>query len=388
MNIKRQLARLQAPDEHVAQERAWEVVRAAYREREIGLRTWRVPRWGLVLAPATAAVVGVVAALTLTPAGATMGRLISQAFGVPHAARSLFSLPAPGRLLVSGAAETWIVSSDGSRRRLGSWRQASWSPHGIYLAVASGDRLAAVNPRGVAQWALIRPGASDPRWYAPTGYRIAYRSAGTLRVVAGDGTGDHLLATGVSPVAPAWRPGHAYQLAYVQHDRVVLRDADSGHLIWTRPARAVRKLGWSADGTRLLIITRTGARIVSAKNGHTTARINAGRLNQVRDGSLSPDGRTLALVTNQGLSIAHLGPRRPTLQTMLPGAGVRQVTWSPNGQWLLASWPPADQWVFIATGHRPRIAAVSRIAQQFSEPRTNAFPQVDGWCCTVRGSPS
>lgn len=385
MNIEREFARLRAPDEPAAQVRAWDVVRVAY--HETGPRRRRVPRWGLALAPATAAVVGVVVALTLTPAGATVSRLISQALGVPHAARSLFSLPAPGRLLVSGPRETWIVSSDGSRSRLGSWPQASWSPHGIYIAVASGDRLAAVNPRGVTQWALTRPDVSDPRWYSPTGFRIAYRSAGTLRVVAGDGTGDHLVATGVSPVAPAWRPGHAYQLAYVQRDRVVVRDADSGQLVWTAPARAVLSLGWSADGARLAIITRTGGRVVTG-SGRTTATIAAGRLNPVRNGSLSPDGRTLALVTSRGLATARLGPARPVLSSVLAGVGIRQVTWSPNSRWLLASWPPADQWVFIAIGHGPRIAAVSRIAQQFSAPRAGAFPRLDGWCCSTHGAPS
>ncbi|MGH2875273.1 MAG: hypothetical protein ACRDNJ_10165 [Solirubrobacteraceae bacterium] len=381
MNVKRELARLRAPDEPDAQARAWDVVRVAY--RQIGPRRRRVPRWGLVLAPATAAVVGIVAALMLTPASATVGRLISQALGVPHAARALFSLPSPGRLLVSGSAQTWIVSSDGTRRRLGPWRQASWSPHGIYIAVAAGDRLAAVSPRGVTQWALIRPDVSDPRWYPPTGFRIAYRSAGTLRVVAGDGTGDHLLATNISAVAPAWRPGHPYQLAYVQNDHVVLRDADNGHVIWTRPARAVLKLGWSADGAGLVIITRTRARLVTG-NGQTSATIAAGRLNPVRDGSLSPDGRTLALVTSRGMAIARLGLPRPTLSSVLPGTGIRQVTWSPNSRWLLASWPAADQWVFIAVDHGPRIAAVSRIAQQFSGPRTSAFPHLDGWCCSAR----
>lgn len=380
MRVERELTALRAPDEPAAQARAWEVVRAALRDQ--GPRPRRASHRWLALAPAT---VAVVAALTLTPAGATVGRLIGHALGVPHAARALLSLPAPGRLLVSGSDETWIVSSDGSRRRLGRWRQASWSPHGTYVAVASDDRLAAVDPRGAIQWSLARPQVSDPRWYPPTGFRIAYRSGSTLRVVAGDGTGDHLLATGVSPIPPAWRPGHPYQLAYVQGDRVVLRDADSGGVTWTRPVRAPVGLGWSADGALLLIVTRTGARVL-AGDGRTTATIVAGR-DQVRDGSLSPDGRVLALVGSRGMAIARLGPARPALVTVLSGPGIRQVTWSPNSEWLLASWPPADQWVFVDVGgHGPRIAAVSRIAQQFSPvPRPAAFPRLDGWCCSAHG---
>jgi hypothetical protein len=64
-----------------------------------------------------------------------------------------------------------------------------------------------------------------------------------------------------------------------------------------------------------------------------------------------------------------------------------QVTWSPNGRWLLVSWPAADQWVFVAVaGGAPRIAAISRIKRQFT-PRSplSAFPTVDGWCCTAQG---
>lgn len=381
MNVERELQRFKAPEERAAQARAWDVVRFAYGARPPRPRP--APRWRLALAPGA---IAVVAALTLTPAGATVGRLISHALGVPHAARALFSLPAPGSLLVSGRDQTWIVSSDGSRRRVGSWHQANWSPHGIYVVTAAGDRLAAVNPHGVVQWALTRPRVSDPRWYAPTGFRIAYRSGSTLRVVAGNGTGDHLVASGVAPIAPAWRPGHPYELAYVQRQRLILRDAGSGQVIWTRPIRTVLKLGWSSSGDRLLILTRGGAQVVTG-SGRTTATIPTGPAAAVRDGALSPNGRALALVSRGGLEVARLRSSRPVVKTVLAGSGIRQVIWSPNSQWLLAAWPAADQWVFVASGPRPRIEAVSRIAQQFSSARrTDPFPRLDGWCCTAQGS--
>ena len=110
------------------------------------------------------------------------------------------------------------------------------------MAVAAGDRLAAVDPHGTVRWALARPAVSDPRWYSPSGYRVAYLSAGTLRVVDGDGTGDRLLATGVAHVAPAWRPGQPlgpFELAYVTaRGRVVVRDGDTGKVVWSAaPAR-------------------------------------------------------------------------------------------------------------------------------------------------------
>src|SRR6202012_5397054 len=103
---------------------------------------------------------------------------------------------------------------------------------------------------------------------------------------------------------------------------------------------------------------------------------------------LSPDGRTLALVrggNTPGVALANLARRRAPLRPILPGAGVRQATWSPDGRWLLVSWPAANQWVFVHVSGTPRIRAVSRIAQQFgtgSAPST--VPRLEGWCCTRR----
>ena len=53
------------------------------------------------------------------------------------------------------------AAADGSIRHMGAWQQASWSPHGLFVAVSSGDRLAAVDPRGNVRWSIARPGISD-----------------------------------------------------------------------------------------------------------------------------------------------------------------------------------------------------------------------------------
>ena len=53
---------------------------------------------------------------------------------------------------------------------------------------------------------------------------------------------------------------------------------------------------------------------------------------------------------------------------------LRQVVPSPNGRWLLVTWPQADQWLFIGTRGRPRVTAVANIAEQLG----GAF-HVDGW---------
>ena len=368
---ERSVREFRAPDEAGAEERAWRVVHAAYLAREPVPSVRSRRRWAL--APALALLL---AGLVLSPAGARVGQIITHALGVSHAARKLSSLPSPGRVLVSGPGGTWIAAADGSTRHLGAWPQASWSPRGLYVAVASGDRLAAVDPHGHLQWTSIRPRVSDPRWYEPSGYRVAYLSAGTLRVIAGDGTNDHLLAAHAARVAPAWRPGAPlgpFELAYVSAGgRVVLRDGDTGAVLWSvRPGSRPRELVWSSDGRRLVVLTVRDVRTYASGGALlSTLRVAAS------DGALSPDGRSLALVVNHDQVL--VGGHR-----LFAGSGVRAVSWSPDGRWLLVDWPAADQWVFVRAGGAPFVAAVSRIAQQFSA--AGAFPQVEGWCCTARG---
>jgi hypothetical protein len=386
MSAKRALTRFGAPDERGAEERAWDVVRSAYQQRApaVRRRSFRRPAGGL------GAAVVLIGAVALSPAGATVGRLIDRALGVQHAAPGLFSLPAPGRLLVSGSGGTWTVGSDGSTRRIGPWTEASWSPHGLYLTVAATDELAAVNPRGVPQWTLARPDVSDPRWYSPTGYRVAYLSGNELRVVGGDGTGDHLLAARVAQVAPAWRPGHPYQLAYLSSvGRLVVRDGDTGARLWSaKPGVPVRQLAWSANGERLLALSSHRVLIYAGDGRLLAARIAPGDV-PILDGALSPDGRTLAVVTDAGsgaLIVYGVAAPHPVTRRVLAGAGLRQLAWSPDGRWVLISWPAANQWVFVRVVGPPRIAAVSRISQQFSAGASARFPRLEGWCCNAAGA--
>jgi hypothetical protein len=382
MSAKRALSRVRAPEERLAGERAWVVVRSAYADRPfVAVRT---SRWRLALIPA---LVALVAGVALSPAGATISRLIRHALGVPHAAHALFSLPAPGRLLVSGPGGTWTVGTDGSSRRLGTFAQASWSPHGLYIAATHGDQLAVIDPHGVIRWTLARPKVSDPTWYSPSGYRMAYLSGRQLRVVAGDGTGDHLLANDVAPVTPAWRSDHPYQLAYLESSgALVVRDADTGRLIWTARIGSAGMLGWSANGGRLLVLARTRALIYTG-DGRLVGQIAGGGHSALLSGSLSPDGRTLALVRSgaaPAAAVASVQRRGSTPRPVLSGEGLRQAVWAPNGRWLLVSWPTADQWVFIRVAGAPGIIGVSRIAQQFAGGSTRrGFPEVDGWCCTA-----
>lgn len=391
MNARRLLAETPLPEERESADRAWSVVRTAYKSRDLAHdRTAVAPpptrrRAALVLAIAVA-----LAAVALSPAGATVGRVIDRALGVPHASPALFSLPASGRILVSGAGGTWTVTGDGSRRRLGPWRQASWSPHGLYVVVAGGDTLAAVDPSGTVQWELSRPAVSDPRWFASNGYRVAYLSGDTLRVVAGNGTGDHLLAQKVAPVAPAWRPDHLYELAYVTPGGgVTVRDADTRRISWIAAhLPRAKALAWSSDGRELLVVGASSARVYGAR-GQLLATVAEPPGITILQAALSPDGRRVALVrggAGEDVVIAPVTLHGAPARRVLSGQGLRQVVWSPNGRWLLASWPAADQWVFVRTSGPPGIQGVSRIAEQFTGGRDARVPVLEGWCCTAEGS--
>jgi hypothetical protein len=388
---KHALRELRAPDEAGAERRAWSVVHDAYLEREPAPGAAR-RHVRLALVPVLAVIA---AGLVLSPAGATVGRLITKALGVRHAAPMLSSLPSGGRILLSGPGGTWTAAADGSIRHLGDWRDASWSPRGLYVAVASADRLAAVDPRGNIRWAIGRPAVSDPRWFSPTGYRVAYLSAGTLRVIAGDGTNDRLLAAGVADVAPAWRPDYPFQLAYVTaSNRMVVRDADTGQLLWTTPSLGARprELLWSNDGRRLVVVTAHAVRTYAGTGARPAILHLPGA--PAGDAALSPDGTQVALVRGRDqVVLVRAGSANSPVRQLLADSGLRDVGWSPNGKWLLVSWPAADQWVFVRILGTPRVAAVARIAQQFSGSSASGssagsgarFPQLEGWCCTVQG---
>jgi dipeptidyl aminopeptidase/acylaminoacyl peptidase len=143
---------------------------------------------------------------------------------------------------------------------------------------------------------------------------------------------------------------------------------------------------WSSDGRRLVVVAADAAHVYSA-GGRRTATITLPVRDRAGDAALSPDGRTLALVVNRAQVIAvRLDSTNHPVRQMLAGSGVQNVSWSPDGRWVVVSWPAANQWVFVRVRGAPRVTAVSRIAQQFSpsgSPRS--FPQLEGWCCTARG---
>ena len=368
---ERSLKRLLAsrPVDPEAEERALAVVSAAFAEREPVPRRPRV-RAGLVLAAAAVAV----AAAAASPTGRAIVNAVRRSIGIEHAAPALFRLPAPGRLLVAGQSGAWVISTDGSKRHLGDYVQASWSPHAIYVVAADVNDLAALEPNGRVHWKLSRPEIGFPRWGGTRAdTRIAYLTRSRLHVVAGDGTRD-VDAAGLpaaAAVAPAWRPtvSDRHVLAYVTvRDRVVVFDSDRGGVSWASDAYAQpRALAWSPDGSRVALATRTTIVLLDGSTGRPSAVL---RIDRVRALAFASDGR-LALL--RGRSLLLLRGATPRTLFVAPGA-IAGLTWSPDGRWLLTELPGADQWIFVQARGGHRVLAVSHITSQFG-----AFPVLSGW---------
>jgi hypothetical protein len=378
--LRKRLERLEIPGEHDARERAWELVRAVHAERE-PVR-WRPRR----LVPAVVlAVAGALLAAAVSPPGRAVLEEVREAIGVEKAAPALFSVPAPGRVLAVGDSGAWVVHQDGSKRRLGGWDEASWSPFGRFVIAASENEIAALEPDGTVRWKLARPGVRFPRWGGTaTDTRVAYLSGSDVHVVAGDGTGDRRLASGVRAVAPAWRPTGLHHLAYVGGGgNVALVDAESGRRLWTREVGRVAALEWSRDGTMLLVRGPRSLRILGSDGGVRFDLLGPNAA-AVVTAALGPDGTSLAFVQRAaGRSdvwlIPKLRPDGSAARRIFVGEGrITDLAWSPNGRWLLLGWRDADQWVFVRVVGPRRIDAVSNVSAQLE---SQAFPSVAGWCC-------
>lgn len=369
-----------APGEREAGDRAWNVVRAAFEER---LPTPKRRDWRPF---AIAAIAAAVVAAALSPPGqAVFGSIRDAVRGEKNAKPGLFSLPTPrSRLLVNSAEGAWVVQSDGSKRLLSGYRDAAWSPHGLYLAAIRGHELRAIEPDGDVHWSIARPGLSSPRWSNAGGgdERVAYLTGSTLRVIGGDGRGDRVLARRVTRVVPAWRP-RTHVVAYADGaGRVVVRNADTGGVKWAANAQQ-RPMGlaWSDDGAYLLarglssmtIFSHTGTQRLEPLGPPAAA---------VVDAAFAPSSHALAFIQQtQGRSVVWFYPRlradATAAQRVFAGAGAfDSIAWSPDQRWLLLSWRSADQWLFIRSAAVRKVVPVSGIEAAFG-PEV----RVAGWCC-------
>jgi hypothetical protein len=357
-----------------ARARALEIVRAGYQPAP------RRRRWAPALAVAACLLAAVVVAASAGAPREAVARWVRDVLGAgaPHPRPALVRVPGGGRLLVTGRDGVWVVSADGVRRRLGDYHGASWSPRGLYVAVWRAGELRAVEPNGQVHWSLARPGRiAGARWSPVDGYRVAYLSGRTLRVVNGDGTADGRFTAAARRVPPAWRPDTAHVLAFVDRaGRIRVVAVDSGRELWrSRPRSHVFELAWSPDGRRLVAASPRRI-VVLGRGGRPLAVRKVAGARLADDVAWSPRGL---------LTIVRRGPVRSDVvvggRVVLSGPGAfGAVAWGPRR--LLVPWPEADQWLFLGADGG-RAAAVANIARQFSgRPAQRAFPDAVEWCCS------
>jgi hypothetical protein len=391
--LRDRLREIEPPEAGAAERRAWELASASYAERPPRAR--RNPARRLALA---AALLAAAVATAATPAGEAVGDWMSDIVrpGRKDARPAIGRLPAAGRVLVSSPAGAWVVQRDGSARRLGAYEDARWSPRGLFVVATRGRQLVALEPGGEVRWTLSRPARVRlPAWSPGDGFRIAYLSGGSLRVVGGNGVGDRLVDRRAAGVRPAWRPGPRYLVAYARRGgRVALADGRDGRQLWRSPAGVrPRALEWTADGRRLVAMARGRVWLLDPglrPRGRTPVPTGL----RAESIAVHPDGRSVALVRRapRGRSDIVSLPLRGSGGRRLLFAGQGRFTdlaWSPDGRWLLVAWRDADQWLLIRSSRVRRIDAVAGVRRHFDPGGSGAgaFPRLGGWCCSPAGAP-
>lgn len=426
--LRRALREIQIPEPDGAEERGRQLVEAAYAEREstrgraftsITGKSSAAPRRHVNggagrrrLARSTLAVslAALLAVLLLSPAGAAVRDWVDEAIsnGAPDPEPTLARVPGGGKLLVQTGEGPVVVQPDGSRRLLGDFEGATWSPHGLFVAAVKKRTLSALEPDGSLRWSLASPErVAVPRW-SPSGERIAYFSGFDLRVVAGDGSEDRLLAGSasgtppdgsVSPayVPPAWDPSGGDALAYVTGaGRLRILDSETGAVLAGAPAlHKITWMDWAAGGHKILEASPGALRLRPVLPAGHPSRAALGKAHslplppgaKVNDTALAPERSVVAASVTfwkkhgtYSEVIVYRPGKGPQTLLSVPGS-LWQVEWSPDGKRLLVAWPGADQWLFLPLG-RGKGNAIAHISRTIAPSgRPTSFPELEGWCC-------
>ena len=371
-----ELRDVRPPDAENAERRGWAVTSEAFAERAPRRRR-RAPAVAFAFA---VALVALVVAGAFTPPGDAVADFVRRVVDPPPKppAQRPVTAPGDGRLLVVGERGLRILGRTGAGRSLGRWDGAMWSPQGRFIGAWRDRQLAALAPDGSVRWTF--PTAAkvlQARW-SPEGFHVAYLLAGPtgdaqLRIVAGNGLRDRLWRAGVQPVAPAFRPNARRTLAWVRSDgRVPVADVFTGRvraLSRARIGRSAVALAWTGDGRRLAVLARDEVRLWNVARD-TVRRIPL-------DGrgvalAASPRGTRLAVLTHDdrwGISTIALAGRDTAFRVR---GELRNLTFSPDGRTLLATWPSRRRWLVLGAGGETLDAT----------PTTRGAPgRITGWCC-------
>jgi hypothetical protein len=386
--FRERLRRAHAPGETEAAERTWQVVRQAYASQE---RVPWIERHSRVVI--AFAVLAALAVAVVSPPGRALVDTVRDTVAEEPPPENVFDrIPGGGRLLVLSDSGPWVVDEDGSKRLLGHYEDAAWSPRGLFVVATQGGRLITLDSgSGDVRWSLSRSErVADPRWSGGgLDTRIAYRAGSSLHVVAGDGAPDSLLANDVPPVAPAWQPG-SHVLAYAGSDeRIHVIDVDSDRELWRTPlVEGVRQILF--DDKRVLAVTareiwlfgpQKRALFERVARGHTILSVALVPVYGVvfADYDEAADATELVMPTCSTSGACLLVPDLHAYR----GAGrVGDLTSSPDGRWFAAASPNADQFLFFRRLPRlGKVVSVSEVTREF-DPSGNgsrSFPSIAGW---------
>lgn len=392
-DLRNLLLQQPVPDEHIAEERTWDVVRAAFAAREPVPSSRRIPWKGLV----TIVLIGGGIAIGFSSVGSAIAERVRGWFGAERTvgvattqAPRLSEVPGGGTILVTRSPSLWSVSSDGVPRRIGAYEGAAWSPDGSVVLAWGDGSLVALDPTfpGEVRWSVEAPdihGAS----MSPGNELVAYTAGPGVRIVSGDGTGDRELAAQGAAATPAWRPGEQATLAFADPDGRVVVMRPNGKIVWRTPRAPVPiVLEWASDGRHLLAAAEHRIALFRVPRRLAVSVAVPVAVGVVTHAGLRPGRLEVAYaVYSEGAgttTVSLFDGRTSAVLLTLPGR-VGGLAWSPDGERLLVGWEQADQWLYVPVGGRGEVKAEPAVSAAFGgADRDAGFPRIVGWCCAGR----
>ena len=307
--------------------------------------------------PALVVLAAAIVAAVLSPPGRAVFERVREAVGVEHADPALFSLPAPGRLLVvsTDGGGVWLVRDNGFKRRLGSYADAQWSPHGLFVVATTPQpprspstrtRTCAGRSRAPARRCRAGPArCTDTRIAYLARERPARRRRRRARRPAARLDRDAGRA-GVGPGEPSTSrtsPAAA---------RSCCATRSRAPCVWRAPGRPPAALARMV-GRRAAARRHVGARASSCSAPTAASCARSARSARRLDHVGVPAGAATSSPSRCGsparsevklVDVDH--PGRARLLFAGPGT-FGDIVWSPDGTTLLVDWPTANQWVFL-----------------------------------------
>ena len=289
---------------------------------------------------------------------------------------ALRSLPAAGELLVESAQGPWIVREDGSKRLLGDYDEAAWSPHGLYVVAADGRELAALEPDGDVRWTLhgagrgARPALGRRRGRHPDRLPQRRRPAGDRR---------RRQRRQRPPDRPRRRAGRA-GLAAARRTRSSRRDPAGPYVL--SYVDAVGRPCTRSTPTPARSVPGDAARPAATPSTGDGDRGSAGPWRRSADGSR----RSSASVPPSRARVIAPGAATGGRPCSPPAAGSPARPGRPTAAGCWSAGPPPTSGCSSTPTGRADVVAFDRISEQFDPGGDGGgrFPRVSGWILPAR----